>query len=54
MINTFASVHKMYHELDASKIIAGVSSSISSVDPNVHSILSEIYMYLSSYLYIPK
>lgn len=54
MINTFASVHEMYHELYASEIVAGVSSSISPVSSNMHSILSGIYMYLSSYLYIPK
>lgn len=54
MINTFASVLKMYHELYASKIVAEVSSRVSSVHPNMHSILSKIYVYLSSYLYIPK
>jgi hypothetical protein len=54
MINTFASVPKMYPELYASEIVAMVLSRIFSIYPNRHSILSKIYMSLSSYLYILK
>lgn len=51
--STFASVPET-HLAGASQTAAQVSSSLSSVYSNRHSIVSKMCMYLSRYLCIPK